>query len=545
MKIRGNLIRLTVHGVVALTVVVALMAPAYFFPWFSDAPLTWFRGKYFYMFLAFGVALAGCPRFGIAAGVLGMLGLLELTQFGSLAFTGEYITPFAIGLMFVESLEVVETTLAHSLHFFYVPAIIVLPYGLCLLVMWRTRALRFKSRWFIPLVILFLLFPLVRMKTHSERADIVNFFPTANNPTLINTLNSYSLYFGVLLPERLLGTRERKQFPAYDIRESNIQPGPMTVLLIMGESLTPKHMSLFGYARPTTPFLDSLAGNPAFVYGKGFSAANATRSSLPMFYTVQYHPLDENNLQRQDANLFQLAKKHGFATSYLSAQNSNCLNGLNIGSIDRMITSETRPELFESQRDEGLLELLRESSPAERNFIVVHQRNIHLPYRTNIEHRPALQKYPVDGLEFKQANINAYDNAVHYADYLYQEVVREVNEMTEGPVYYFITSDHGEELGENGHWGHDQLNLDSPAVPIMFYGRGGDPEFIREMREKPPSTHYEMGKKIAELLGYEIHNPGEEDGIVYVNGVASFGRSGYLRFHKGERGRPEDLQVFR
>ncbi len=545
MKIQGNLLRLAVHGGVALTVVAALMAPAYLFPWFTETPLTWFREKYFYMFLAFGVALAGCPRFGIVAAVLALLALLELTQFGSLAFAGEYITPFAIGLMFVESLEVVGTAMAHSPYFLYVPAIIVLPYGLCLLALRRTWALQFKSRWFTLLVIVFLLFPLVRMKTHSERDDIVNFFPTANNPTLINTLNSYSLYFGVLLPERLLGTRERKKFPAYDIRESRIQPGPMTVLLIMGESLTPKHMSLFGYTRPTTPFLDSLAGNPAFVYGKGFSAANATRSSLPMFYTIQYHPLDENNLQRQDANLFRLAKKHGFATSYLSAQNSNCLNGLNIGSIDRMITLETRPELFELQKDEGLLELLREIRPVKRNFIVVHQRNIHLPYLSNTEHRPDLQKYPVAGLEFTQANINAYDNAVHYADYLYQEVIREVDEMTDGPLYTFITSDHGEELGENGHWGHDQLNLDSPSVPIVFYGRGVDSGFIGEMRAKPPSTHYEMGKKIAQVLGYEIRNPAEEKGVAYVNGVASLGRSGYLRLRTGEENRPEDLQIFR
>ncbi len=540
------LLRLAVHVTVALAVVVALMVPAHLFHWFSDTPpLTWFRAKYFWMFWAFGVALVGCPRFGMVASVLGLLGILELSQFGSLAFSGEYITPFSIGLMFVEWLEVVETATAHSLHFLFVPLIVGLPYGFCLLALRTTWALQFKSRWFTLLVIVFLVFPLVRIKTHTDRADIVNFFPTANNPTLINTLNSYSLYFGVLLPERLLGTRVKKEFRAYDIREIQNPPSPLTIVLVMGESLTPNHMSLFGYKRPTTPFLDTLVGNPAFVYGKGFAAANATRSSLPMFYTVQYHPLDEKGLQRQDANLFQLAKKHGFATHYLSAQNSNCLNGVNISSIDRMITSEVRPELFERQKDEGLLELLREIRPAQRNFIVVHQRSIHLPYKTNTDHRPELQKYPVSGLEFKQANINAYDNAVHYTDYLYQEVVREVDKITDGPVYFFITSDHGEELGENGHWGHDQLNLDSPSVPIMFYGIGVEPRFIREIKEKPLYTHYEMGKKIAEVLGYEISNPEEEDRIVYVNGVASFGRSGYLRFRRGEGGRPEDLQIFR
>lgn len=540
---KGNLFRLAVHGTVSLAVVAALMAPAYLFQCFSDNPVTWYREKYVWMFWGFGVALAGCPRLRIAAAVLGLLGILELTQFGSLAFSGEYITPFSIGLMVDEYLEVAETAAAHSLHFLFVPLIVVLPYALCLLALRTTSNRCFKSGWFIPVVIVFLLFPLVRIKTHSDRADIVNFFPTAVNPTLVNTLNSYSLWLGVLLPERILGTGAKRTFKAYEIRETGTPP-PVTVVLIMGESLTPNHMSLFGYKRPTTPFLDSLAGNPAFVHGQGFSAANATRSSLPMFYTVQYHPLDENSLHRQDANLFRLAKKHGFATYYLSAQNSNCLNGVNIGSIDRMIALENRPDLFAAHKDEGLLHLLREIRPAERNFIVIHQRNIHLPYQANTEHRLDLQKYPVRGVEYKQANINAYDNAVYYADYLYREVIKEVEEMTDGPVYFFITSDHGEELGENGHWGHDQLNLDSPSVPLMFYGIGVKPKFVRELQEHPLSTHYEMGKKIAEVLGFEIHNPEEEDGVVYVNGVSSFGRSGYLRFRRGHGGGPEDLRIF-
>lgn len=546
VKKKKILLRLAVHGAVALAVVVALMSPAYFFGWFSDTPpLTWFRVKYFWIFLAFGVALAGCSRFGTVAAVLGLLGILELTQFGSLAFSGEYITPFSIGLMFVEFLEVVETATAHSLHFLFVPLIVVLPYVFCLLILRITWSMQFKSRWFTFAVIVFLLFPLIRIKTHSDRSDIVNFFPTAFNLTLINTLNSYSLWFGVLLPERLFATKGKKEFQAYDIREMKNPPQPMTIVLIMGESLTPNHMSLFGYKRQTTPFLDSLVEDPAFVYGKGFSAANATRSSLPMFYTVQYHPLDENGLQRQDANLFHLAKQHEFATYYLSAQNSNCLNGVRISSIDHMITSDVRPELFEVQKDEGLLQLLREVRPTARNFIVVHQRNLHLPYQANTEHRPQFQKYPVRGLEYQKASINAYDNGVHYVDSLYQEVIKEVKKMTDGPVYFFITSDHGEELGENGHWGHDQLNLDSPSVPIMFYGLGVEPKFIKEMREKPLYTHYEMGLKIAEVMGYEIHNPEEESGIVYVNGVASLGRSGYLRFRRGQGGRPENLQIFR
>jgi glucan phosphoethanolaminetransferase (alkaline phosphatase superfamily) len=135
-----------------------------------------------------------------------------------------------------------------------------------------------------------------------------------------------------------------------------------------------------------------------------------------------------------------------------------------------MVTSDTRPDLLEREKVEGLLDLIREVKQGGKRFIVVHQRNIHLPYRTNTAHRPAFQRYPTVGLEFSEASINAYDNAVLYADYLYGEVIRELRKQAEGPLYVFFTSDHGEELGENGHRGHDQLDLISPLVPIMFYG---------------------------------------------------------------------------
>lgn len=544
-NLKNILLKIAVQALCALAVVIALLIPGYLFGLFTDTPLTWFREKYFWMFWGFGLALAGCRSFRFVVAVLALLGILELTQFGSLAFSHEYITPFSIGLMMVEFLDVAQTTAANSAHFLYVPFIVLFPYALCLLVLYRNRNLCLKGKWPVYIVIIFLLFPLIRIKTHSDRADIINFFPTAANPTLVNSLNSYSLYFGVLLPERLLGDRSGKAFPPYDIRETDIPSSPVTIVLVMGESLTPNHMSLFGYKRPTTPILESLSKNPSFVSGRGYSAANATRSSLPMFYTLQYHPLDEERLRRQDTNLFLLAKRHGFSTYYLSAQNSNCLNGVNLSSIDSMITYDTRTDLFDREKDEGLLQLIREIKPGGKKFIVVHQRNVHLPYTTNTEHRPDFQKYPTANLEFAEASINAYDNAVLYADYLYGEVIKEVRRKTEGPLYIFFTSDHGEELGEDGHWAHDQLDLISPAVPIMFYGEGVADTFIGELRDKPLITHYELGKKIAAVLGYEIRNPGEEDDIVYVNGVASLGRSGYLRFRRGAGGRPEDLQVIR
>ena len=136
--LKNRVKKIAIHGLCGLAVTIALLLPGYLFTFFTDTPLTWFRDKYFWMFWAFGLALAGCRRFRFVAAVLVLLAMLELTQFGSLAFSHEYITPFAIGLMVLEFLEVVGTAAAHSPYFFYVPLVVLLPYGLCLLI-WDPR----------------------------------------------------------------------------------------------------------------------------------------------------------------------------------------------------------------------------------------------------------------------------------------------------------------------------------------------------------------------------------------------------------------------
>ncbi|MDH3347537.1 MAG: phosphoethanolamine transferase [Desulfobulbaceae bacterium] len=536
--------QLLVNCAIAIVVLVTLMVPAFIFPWFSDNPITWYREKYVWMFLVFGAILASCRSFKVVASTLGFLAALEITQFGSLAYSGDYITPFSIGLMFVEFAEVGETAFANFQHFLYVPLLVLIPYGLCLWAIRKSWDAQFKIKGFTVLIVLFLIFPAIRVKTHSDRNDILKFFPVAANPTLANTLNSYAVWLSVLVPESFT-EHETMHFEPYAIEENTHPLENKTIIVVMGESLTPNHMSLFGYERQTTPFLDSLVDDANFVYKKGFSAATATRSTLPMFYNIQYNPLNQDILKRQQANLFHLAKQHGFKTFYISAQNSNCLNGVQVSSIDHMVTYDSQEELFNSKKDEGLLKLVQKIKLGERNFIVLHQRNIHLPYQANTSHRPQFQKFPYKGLSYQEESLNAYDNAVLYADYFYQELVTKIIQKQHQPVYCFFTSDHGEELGENGRWGHDKLTINTSMVPFMFYGVDIHTPFLDKLRSIHMPTHYELGVLVADLLGYKIKNPNEEKDIVYINGVASFGKSGYMRFVKGDDELPADLKVIR
>lgn len=520
----------------------ALLVPAWCFHFFSDTRVTWFSGKYFWIFFSFGIVLAACKNFKVILATLGFLGLLEITQFASLAYQGDFINPYTIGQMFIEISDVAEAAASSLGHLYWVPLVVIVPYGLAAAVLWFLRRQLISARWPVICVLLFLLFPAIRLHTHSDRKDILKFFPVVTTPTLANTLNSYAVWATIILPKSLKKDTAGN-FKPYQVKEISPFEKKVTVILIMGESFTYRRMSLYGYPRKTTPFLDQLAAQHALIFKKGISAANATRSTMPMFYNLQYNPLNSEILIHQNTNLFRLAKKHGFKTIYISAQKANCLNGVQTKIIDTMITYETGQETFDKFHDEGLLILLKKVPLAERNFVVLHQRNIHAPYAKNYDHRPQIAVYPVDGLDFKKSNGNAYDNAVLYNDFIYRQIIEYINSTFQTPVYLFFTSDHSELFGERGLYGHDHLVIESAQVPIMLYGLNPETRFVERFKNLNWPTHYELGKLIADRLGFTIENPNEQPGYFYINGVSSLGKSGYIFCRKTENGSPRVIKI--
>lgn len=535
-------IKLITNVLLSLIVAMTLLAPGFLYNLLYDPNFVWITSKYLGIFFLFGLALVACRSFKVAVVVLAGLALLEVTQFSSLAYFKDYITPYDIGYMVTEFLDVAREATASFSYYYDILFIVVLPYSVCLLIL----QLSWKHKFSIPyaplVVTLILLFPALRINLHSDHKDIIKFFPVRTTPTLANTLNSYSIWATRLVPRQLFA-RETETF--LPIR---IAPKPFadrtTVVLVMGESFTSNRMSLFGFDRKTTPRLQALASNPDFIYKTGYSAANATRSTLPMFYNVQYNPLNRGLMEKQPANLFRLARQNGFKTIYISAQKANCLNGVKTSFIDTFISYDTNPATFDQFKDEGLLKHLESLDLGERNFIVLHQRNIHAPYAENYSHRPDLALFPTEGLTHEQYMKNSYDNGVLYNDYLLSAIISYFRAKDLGHVYIFMTSDHGEEFGENGQWGHDHLTLGSALVPVLFYGIDADPAFMQRFRNLHMPTHFEVGLLIADRLGYTIDNPNRQDGVYYINGTASFGMSGYMKIYKSNEKNIASTEIF-
>jgi len=537
-------LKIVIHVCTAFLVAFCLLLPGLLFKYFVTTNILWFNAKYFWIFFAFGLVLSACRNFGFIAGVLAVLGLLEITQYGSLAYFGDYINPFWVQQMLIEVLDVGEEVFASAGRFYFVPFVVIIPYLCAGLVLYFTRSVRLRIPFMALLVVLILVFPGVRMKLHSDSKDIFSFFPILSDPSLVNSLNTYYAWMNfVLIPP--VEASKGSDFPSYRVEKKKTVSDKVNIVVVMGESASLNHMSLYGYGRKTTPNLDALAaGDDNFVFKTGISAANATRSSLPLFYNVQYHPLDMNMVTNQPANLFKLAKSQGFKTFYISAQNINCLNGVNASYIDYVAAFDNNEDLFRQKKDDAILELMKGLKLSDRNFIILHQRNAHPPYASNYSHRPEFNVFPTENQSREVYQVNSYDNSMLYSDWLYSEIIKYFKTLSgKWKSYVFISSDHGEMFGENGLWGHNHLDVEDFKVPFIYYGIGADTEFTKEMKSLNIATHYDLGNYIAELFGLEIINPGQKKGVYYLNGVAAYGRSGYMSFNVNSAGLIENVRV--
>ena len=460
-------------------------------------------------------------------GLLAFFFLLQLGQLLHMAYFGTAFAPHEIRLLFSEWDEVGESAGG-------VPALMLPP---ALIVLACYAALAMLARRFapyrlhfppaaLPLALLLLILPL-RAYTSDESQ---RFYPNPKTYTLDNALRAFSFFLVRDLPSHL-AQPEAGHWKPYPLQRSG-PPVHANIVLVMGESLTPAHMSLFGYSRETTPQLESLRADTGFIFRQGIAAGVATKVSLPMFFNIAREPGNLGQVFRQQSNLLKLAKAQGFLTRYYSTQSAGLSTFAGIEYADVARTAENMEQTLETRHDEVLLDLMRGVDLSRPNFIVLHQRNSHSPYAGN--YPPAYDYYHSGaGGDANQQRVDAYDNSVRYTDHLLYRLIRDLAARSKLPVYVLFTSDHGEMLGEQGgQFGHAKLTAEVARVPFIFYARHGEAAQLEAARRLVNPTHYEMGKLIAGLLGYRVDNPNERAGAYYLNGTDLSGSEGYLPVNK-------------
>jgi arylsulfatase A-like enzyme len=302
------------------------------------------------------------------------------------------------------------------------------------------------------------------------------------------------------------------------------------LLLVSIDTLRADHLGCYGYPRPTSPFIDSLAGEGA-LFRQSLSQASWTRASAASLLTSLY-PSTHGTLYMTAAlppgtpTLPAYRSARGYRTAAFSA-NTNVSTTFGFGQGVQEFYESLRPKLLQrtllfetlvrirfperllllGERDNarGLAEdrAYRDlwvahqfggwitRAPPGPFFAYVHLLGVHSPYRPPPPYdrvfgsgrpTPGRENPPASagnvlmpGLPLpdavRQSMIDAYDGLVLFSDHNVKALVdslREAGHLDDTVVV--VTADHGEAFWDHGMWGHGgSLYETEVRVPLVLW----------------------------------------------------------------------------
>ena len=250
---------------------------------------------------------------------------------------------------------------------------------------------------------------------------------------------------------------------------------PQVLVLVIGESLSRHHMSLYGYTRPTNPRLKARSGE-IYLFRDVIAPHAYTSASLEKALTF-WTP--SNMGMRRGRSLFEAFREGGFRMYWISNQPrrgfwETATSKLAAGADKQLWVNPNeggvhgyRYRAYDSNVLPALAAALKD--PEREKFIAIHLTGNHLDYQQRYPPEFDLFRGPVPGrAPAASAVVNAYDNAVFYNDTILNEIIRLVEAHSQrAMVLYF--SDHGEEVFDyRVYRGHSEGEVSRFMADIPF-----------------------------------------------------------------------------
>jgi glucan phosphoethanolaminetransferase (alkaline phosphatase superfamily) len=491
-----------------------LLADDFIQQWFTPANRAELEAGWVAGLWVFCLALWLCNLRALAVAILLLFATMQGLQLANVSFFGEPLSAIDIRSLLREPGEVGETALHSAAQHWPALLSVFVPYALLIALhgFLPQRVTLPSSRWALVLIAVVLLAKPYR----ATYRNLDSFTPGPTRSGLHNSLNAFSAW-AVRLAFRPEFAMPNTSYAPY--RLSAVPSTAKHVWLVVADSLRSERLGLYGYARETTPRLEAyLARHPGVLVRPGISAGVATDVSLPYLLNPIREPGQDHRLREGEVNLFRFAREAGLRTHWISSQESRLLAHLGSRYLDVSITREDHPLRFLQRQDRALLDILDQQVFGERNFVVLNLRTAHLPYARNYVLEAASAPWPDSG---PQAQANAYDNSIHYLDGLLDEVLERFDRL-EGERYLVITGDHGQRLGEDGKWGHNDLVPEVTDVPVIVIARDAPRQALDALVPERWISHYEIGKWLAARLGTRIDNPNLRADEYFVHGKLLF-----------------------
>ena len=291
------------------------------------------------------------------------------------------------------------------------------------------------------------------------------------------------------------------------------RPSVDKIVLVIDEAVNASHLSLNGYSRRTTPFLEELEEQgKLFNWGTTVAATTCSHSSGMFLYSgLRMSDLpDIGELALRRATIFQWAKAAGYSTYFLDGQMTSYWIGPP-KDLEYVDSWQPASEFGAFDADRHLVDIriarrIRQilAKSGERQFIFVWKSGLHYPYYRRFPASSASWTPYWTGrtvsIQHLGELINAYDNGIRWStDEFFRTLVTDLSIPAES-LRVLYTSDHGQALGRTGgaasHCGDSSFEVE---VPLFLLGP--TPSLLNPGYR---ASHENVFPTIAELMGYEL-----------------------------------------
>lgn len=287
------------------------------------------------------------------------------------------------------------------------------------------------------------------------------------------------------------------------------------IVLVIDESVRGDHLSLNGYHRQTTPFLDKLpAQGILHNWGIAVSASTGSRFSYNALVTG-LTPDDFPDKTEFKVNtfptIFQYAKAMNYKTYFFDGQMKNYWGG--ITDDKNYIDSWAGVENFNDHGFSPTYEIdnriAREVkqiiSNSSGNFIFIFKHGSHIPYQDSFPSdrqiwQPSYStenKYDIPSAEYLPEIINAYDNAIRYNfNSFFENLVSDYSSIPNNTIIVY-SSDHGQTLFANGKSSHGGKTKEEANIPLFIIGK-----LKTQTDTKYKASHQNLFPTLLDLMSY-------------------------------------------
>jgi len=275
------------------------------------------------------------------------------------------------------------------------------------------------------------------------------------------------------------------------------EESPPDILLVLVDALRADHISGYGYARETTPFLDEYA-EKGVRFSNAYSHSSHTKISVASLFTGLVPPshrvrtvaikeqtgrVKSDTLSTSVDTLAEILQRHGYSTAgFVTNPHVQSFQGFAQGFDEYQYGDFDARSL--NQRAISWLE----NHARSPYFLYLHYMDVHYPYEPPrpyrtlyVEERRGLKPLFIYGPTSRKVSqeeihdtVALYDAQINYWDDSFREFIESLDERgrLENAVVV-IVADHGDEFNEHGGFGHGfTLYTEMIHVPMYFIFKG-------------------------------------------------------------------------